>query len=82
MPSRASSETNNRADSCASRSASRSKPASTASVVSALEAASPCGDALASSPVTALTAKCTSSAVIVTNPMSTARPALNVSPVR
>ncbi len=44
MPSRASSETNSRADSAPSRSASRSKPSSTAAVVSAFDAASPCGE--------------------------------------
>ena len=47
MPSRASSETNNRADCSVSSSASRSKAARIGAVVSAFEAASPCGDALA-----------------------------------
>ena len=44
MPSRASSETNSRADSSLSRSASRSNPSSTAAVVSAFDAARPCGE--------------------------------------
>ena len=46
MPSRASSETNSRADCSVSSSACRSKAARIGAVVSAFEAASPCGDAL------------------------------------
>ena len=55
---------------------------STADVVSALEAAKPCGEALARSAVTASTAAATSSAAAVTRPISAAQRASNVSPVR
>ena len=55
MPSRASSETNSRAD-ARQRSASRSKPARIAAVVSAFDAARPCGDPLRDSAVSAATA--------------------------
>ena len=72
MPSRASSETNSRADSAASRSASRSNPASTAAVVNAFDTARPWGDPRPMSATRDASAASTSSAAIVIRPMSAA----------
>ena len=72
MPSRASSETNSRADSAPSRSASRSNPSRIAAVVSALDAARPCGEPRPMSATSAATAASTSSAAIVISPIAAA----------
>ena len=81
MPSRASSETNRRAESALSRSASRSKPSRMAAVVSALDAANPCGEARPMSAASDATAASTSSAAMVISPIAAAVAASNVSPV-